>query len=229
MAGAEERPSTASLSWRTGSSSPAPARRHCRTAMLAASGSSSACGERDARSVLVGFADALAAPEVAASLLEAGHRVSGSFTRRGRDGRPAQAARGRARRGDRAGGRSGGMREQEVGALAGAHDADDAARRSGAARVQPRPAPRRDARRPARRAVRAWRSISALAAEAARRRPPGWSGRDVAGGVGGGGRARARRRRARRAAGWTPPRMDAAGGAEAGARRRRARRAGCDA
>jgi hypothetical protein len=35
------------------------------------------------RSVLVGFADALAAPEVAASLLAAGHRVV-SFTRRGR-------------------------------------------------------------------------------------------------------------------------------------------------
>ena len=34
------------------------------------------------RSVLVGFADALAAPEVAASLLQAGHRVS-AFKRRG--------------------------------------------------------------------------------------------------------------------------------------------------
>ncbi len=38
---------------------------------------------KPARSVLIGFADALAAPEVAASLLAAGHRVA-SFKRRGR-------------------------------------------------------------------------------------------------------------------------------------------------
>ncbi|MGA8365335.1 MAG: hypothetical protein WB709_12570, partial [Solirubrobacteraceae bacterium] len=38
---------------------------------------------RSHRSVLVGFADALAAPEAAASLLQAGYRVA-SFSRRGR-------------------------------------------------------------------------------------------------------------------------------------------------
>src|SRR5277367_823132 len=82
------RPSIGIVHCRTGWTSPAPVHAGRSARCSWASDSTSACVEALAvsnsrPSVLVGFADALAAPEAAASLLASGYRVV-SFSRRGR-------------------------------------------------------------------------------------------------------------------------------------------------